>query len=267
MAKLSPGIQFTGSIAGLSAYTMRGSDKIILRSKGGMTKKQVKRMPETSLLRLTNREWSGCALAGSDMRKSLLGVLHLADNNVTGSLNAMAKMIQKLDTVNKKGERSILIAQYKQLLQGFSLNRQTIFDSVVRYPLPVTINRNLAAANIMIPELTPGIHLQLPWKYPAFRFCISLGVVVDRTYKPHLKSYEETQGQELPYAKPLTTEWINVNEKYTGEEINIALENNEWLDDSMSMVLGIGIEMGQVVANNDMREVKYAGCAKVISVF
>ena len=267
MAKLTPGIQFTGSIAGLSAYTMKGTDKIILRTKGGLTKKQVLRMPANSLLRLNNREWSGCAQAGGSIRKSLLGILHLADYNVTGSLNAIAKMIQKLDTVNKQGERSILLSQHKQLLNGFSLNRQNIFDSVVRYPLPATINRSLATANIIIPELTPGIHLQLPWRYPVFRFCISLGVVADRTYKSHLKSYEEAQGQDLPYAIPLTTAWIAVNEKFTGQEINITLENNEWLDDSMSIVLGIGLEMGQVVAHNNLREVKYAGCAKVISVF
>src|SRR5690606_19509175 len=159
MAKLSPGIQFTGSIAGLSAYTMRGSDKIILRTKGGMSKKQVKRLPANSLLRLNNNEWKGCTLTGSNIRKCLHGILHLADYNITGSLNAMAKMIQKLDIVNKQGERSILMSEHKQLLNGLSLNRKTLFDSVVRYPLPVTINRNLASANIIIPELTPGIHL------------------------------------------------------------------------------------------------------------
>ncbi len=267
MAKLSPGIQFTGSIAGLSAYTMKGSDKIILRSKGGLSKKQISRMPANSLLRLNNREWPGCAQAGSDIRKSLMGVLHLADYNITGSLNAMAKMIQKLDTVNKQGERSIFISQNKELLNGFSLNRQTLFDSVVRYPLPVTTNRNSASAKMTIPGLTPGIHLKLPWRYPVFRFCISLGVVPDKFYNPHLKRYEVSVEQDMPFAIPLTTEWNATNEKFTGEEINISLENNEWLDDSMSVVLGIGIEMGQVLAHNDIREVPHAGCAKIISVF
>ncbi|MBA2499268.1 MAG: hypothetical protein H0V30_06030 [Chitinophagaceae bacterium] len=267
MAKLTPGIQFTGSIAGLSAYTMKGSDKIILRTKGGLTKKQVSRMPANSLIRLNNREWTGCAQAGGSIRKSLLGILHLADFNITGSLNAMAKMIQKLDTINKQGERSILISQNKHLLNGFSLNRQHIFDSVVRYPLPVTVNRDLAMATIFLPELTPGIHLQMPWPYPMFRFCISMGVVQDRIYVPNFKKYEEANGKDLPYATPLTTAWMTVNQQFSGEQINISLQKSEWLDDSMSIVLGIGLEMGQAVAHNDIREVKYAGCAKVISVF
>ena len=112
MAKLSAPLQFTGSIGGLSAYKMKGSDKIILRTKGGPSKKQVHSMPENSLLRLNNKEWCGCVITGTNIRKALHGLLHLADYNISGPLNGLAKTIQKLDTAQACGQRSIFVNQY-----------------------------------------------------------------------------------------------------------------------------------------------------------
>ena len=41
MGTLHGNLSFTGSISNISAYTMRGHDKVILRTKGGASKKQI----------------------------------------------------------------------------------------------------------------------------------------------------------------------------------------------------------------------------------
>ena len=59
MAKLIGEFQFEGSIGNLSAYKRKDSDKIILRTKGGPSKRRIKTAPEFAVVRLYNLEWNG----------------------------------------------------------------------------------------------------------------------------------------------------------------------------------------------------------------
>jgi len=40
MAELLSGFEFTGRLGNITAYKMKGSDKIILRTRGGASKKE-----------------------------------------------------------------------------------------------------------------------------------------------------------------------------------------------------------------------------------
>jgi len=97
MAHISKGIVFTGSLANVSAYKMRGSDKIILRTKGGPSKKKIKHSPNFQNTRLLNAEFGGRATATKWIRKALRPLLPLADYNIAGPLNALLKPIQLME--------------------------------------------------------------------------------------------------------------------------------------------------------------------------
>ncbi|HEX3009510.1 MAG TPA: hypothetical protein VHO90_18030 [Bacteroidales bacterium] len=43
MARLKGTVEFTGSLGNITAYTMRGSDKIILRARGGRAGKKLRK--------------------------------------------------------------------------------------------------------------------------------------------------------------------------------------------------------------------------------
>ena len=70
MATLEGGIEFTGSVGMLSAYRIKGSDKIILRKKGGPKKKQVltsqkfKRTPRAQWRNRICKIWRRCLYPG-----------------------------------------------------------------------------------------------------------------------------------------------------------------------------------------------------------
>src|SRR5687768_10428056 len=132
MAQLDGVIQFTGSLQNLSAYKMRGSDKIIIRKKGGPTKKQIKYSPGFENTRLNNKEFGGRAVAAACIKHCLRPLMFLADYNITGPLNALLRPIQKMDTKSVRGTRHILLSEQPRLLEGFSLNRRYMFDSIVR---------------------------------------------------------------------------------------------------------------------------------------
>ena len=266
MAKLSAPLQFTGSLGGLSAYTMKGSDSIILRTKGGPSKKQVQRMPEDSLMRLNNKEWSGCVITGANMRKALHGLLHLADYNISGPLNGLAKTIQKLDTTLPCGQRSILVSQHRHRLVGFSLNKNILFDSMVRYPMMTSIDRDNGHAQVQIPRLEPGSHLRLNNRWPLYRFCFTLGVVSDVVYNYEHKIYELAAGSVQNESLMVTSAWCPAKETYPGELLEITLNDAAVLNEHMTLVAGIGIEMGQLTMDGVIEPVKFGGSGKVIGV-
>lgn len=70
MAQITQGLAFTGSISNLSAYKMRGSDKIILRTKGGPSKNMIKKSPRFEITRRLNVEFGGRATATKWIRNA-----------------------------------------------------------------------------------------------------------------------------------------------------------------------------------------------------
>jgi hypothetical protein len=151
-----PGL--TGSFGGLSAYRMRGSNKIILRQKGGATKERIQKDKSFALTRRYNQEWKACILAARQITHALYPVKHLADFNYSGSLNGLCKSIQKDATTAPLGQRPVLLSQQFFKLEGFSLNRENSFESIVKHPLQYDIDRAIGRAVVQLPELIPGIN-------------------------------------------------------------------------------------------------------------
>jgi hypothetical protein len=260
------GIHFTGSIGGMSAYRMKGSDKIILRSKGGASKQKIKEAPEFELPRKNIAEFGGCGKAAASIRKAIYPVKHLADYNFTPTLSALSKTIQVMDTESLWGERAIYFSRHRFLLEGFHLNKKNTFDSVVRHPLGCVIERGTGSAVVQLPNLLPEQNLRMPWQYPYFRFTIGLGVVADRTY--HGASYEYTDPHPRQYPHPcyLHTEWQMAKQPFAAQSITLQLNQPENLDDAATLLLFAGIEMGTPVSDQLTIPVKYAGCAKIVAV-
>ena len=73
---------------------MKGSDKIILRTKGGASKEKIKKGKEFATTRRLNSEFGGRAVASKYIMRSLFPLKALADYNIAGPLNALIKPIQ-----------------------------------------------------------------------------------------------------------------------------------------------------------------------------
>lgn len=111
---------------------MRGVDKIIVRKKGGASKERIRTEKSFRRTRENNAEFSGRARGVSYVRKALAPVRILADYNFVGNINKVLKYVQDRDVQSKRGERNILVSAHGALLEGFSLNRYIMFDSVIR---------------------------------------------------------------------------------------------------------------------------------------
>lgn len=264
MAVLAGEIQFTGTMGGFSAYRMKGSNKIIIRRKGGPEHNKLKTHANYAITRKNNQEWKAGILAGQQLVHAIHPIKHLNDYSYFGTLTGIVKSIQKDDILNPLGKRSVLLSQFAYKLEGFSLNKYNRLESIVKHPLQYGIDRNSGTAWVQLPELVPGINLGNPMKQPLYRMVITLGAVADIQYHQQRNRYEPVI-DTLIHPVTTSTEWCSYKQT-TPAALLTAETDTVPADPQVSLVLAVGIEFGVPVSNTEIRPVKYAGAAKIVRV-
>lgn len=259
MPQLIGELQFIGSLQNLSAYKMRGSDKIILRKKGGPTKKQIQRSPKFELTRRNNMEFGGRSKAAAHIKRILRPLLFLADYNITGPLNALLKPIQKMDPKSEWGKRNVLVSKNPRLLEGFTLNRRNLLESIVSAPFSYSIQKQ--QVTVEIPALLPGINFRVPGDFAWYRITAVAGLIPDLFYTEH--GYITNDKKEY-FPEFTDTGWLPVNTPAPAGKLIIqglpAIK-----PDSCSMMIAVGIAFG-AMQKGEIERVKYIGGGKVIGM-
>jgi hypothetical protein len=265
MAIMTVFSQFTGSIGPVTGYKMKGFDQMILRTKGGPTKQQIKNGKNFAATRNLNNEWKGVCMAAGLFRRSFYVVKHLADFNFTGITHKLCKTIQLMDTAHIPGSRSILFSEHPYIFENFHLNQKYTFDTIVTHPIQASVNRADASATITIPAIIPGISFKPQGKQPVYRFIFSLSVLPDCFFDPSEKKYVPVM-EFCGMLKGYNTEWRPVTAGIAPETITITPDYAFEPIDGISLVLSAGIEFGYPLPDNTIQHAKYAGAAKVLLV-
>lgn len=259
MATLDGTFQFTGSIQKLSFYKMRGSDKIIVRKKGGPSKKQVKNGKNFVNTRRNNMEFGGRALAAATIKSYLHPLLFLADYNIVGPLNALLRAIQKMDTTSGWGKRHVLLTKQPRLLEGFTLNKRYLFETIVR--TPVVCHLQGEQVHIDLPALMPGINFMSPGNYPYYRFIGTAGLVPDICYTEHGYMLKYNEKSYFDYTE---SEWLPVNAPSSAQTLTLkGMPENKPAE--CSIMVALGVAFGKLQGDTIVPE-KYVGAAKVMMV-
>jgi hypothetical protein len=262
MANLNEKIELMGGLGNYSVYKMKGSDKIIIRKKGGPKPGQVLKAKNYERTRENMAEFSGVGKAVKAIRFSLVHVKRLADYNFTSTLTQVCGKIKKLDKTGDRGQRSILLSQHHYMLESFRLNRKHPFQSIVTSPVNCTFNRETKSAVIQVPRLIQGINLHLPWKQPLYRFSLSLALVPDIVYENGMHNeYIEDRADTF-----LDTPWHAVSEPFQSQTVELKLNITRAIKDSQTLVFAIGIEMGTLSPSGQIEEVKHAGSACIMAL-
>lgn len=264
MAILSGAINFTGPLGNLSVYELRNTGKIVVRQKGGPSREKVKKHSSFELTRKYNAEWKACIETAKQLNRSLCFIKHVAGYNYTGSLNGLCKSIQKEDNTSPVGQRPVLVSRHGHKLAGFTLNRENGFESIVKHPLQYSIDKDNGTALINVPEIVPGISLYNSRPHPLYRFVFVLGTVADRVYSRERNEYAAAVQEQAP---PVVagTPWHGHKETMAAAVVNLALENYT-PHPQLSLVLAACIEFGIPVSQSEIRPVKYAGAAKIVTM-
>ena len=269
MARAKNFMQVTGSMAKISMYTMQGHDEVIVRTKGGPTKRQIKTKPQFEKVRRNNSEWAGCTKMGSRIRQAYSLMNRLEDYPASGALNAICKQIQKMDTESEHGQRRVLLSQHKDMLGGFSLSRKQVFESVLRVPVIAGIDRAAGLATVEIPAINTDLYLYNFRKLPYYRIVANFGGVSDMIFT------DTSHGEYVPsqeryfYSKKgfFESDWFPATGIQPGIsfDMNYPLVENP-IPDDVTLILTLGIEFGQIGYGNTIEPVKYSGTGKMMKV-
>ena len=268
MAIIKGAIQMTGSIKGVSFYSVRGSDKVIMRTKGGASKNKIATSPKFEGLRKQQKEWSGCAKFGSLTRYAFGGLHRLADYNLTPVLNGIGKNLMKLDKASEVGKRNLKLSVYQQALEGFNFNRNYPFNSVLRVGVTCEINREVLKATVNVPRFNAANDIQNVQRLPYYRLIVVLGTVSDWYFSEVEEAYVPTELNLNGVCEVYTSPWYQTQGILEEQTITVQMSENEQalLTDEVSVLVSMGIEFGTVGFTGEPVEVKYAGCGKVIAV-
>jgi len=268
MSIIKSPFEMTGSIRGVSFYKQYGSDKVIMRTKGGAQKNQIRKSPKFEKLRLHQTEWTGCVKMSGTLCNTMYHVKQLADFNVSATMNGFSKKLQALDTVNPIGQRSIELSRYKYLLDEFQLNRTRSFGSLLRISPVWEIKRETMEARVEIPYMNTDLQLVNPMNYPFFRIITSLGIVSDRFMDPETNKYLTNNPEINGAVLHQPTDWYSTNRVIEAQELILKFDTPRYTPtgDDFSLVLCIGVEFGKPGFDGQPLPVARAGCAKVLGV-
>lgn len=266
MARLKNLTQMTGSMAKISMYTRQGSDDVIIRTKGGPSKRQIKTRPEFATVRLNNSEWAGCIKMSKQLRWAFKEMNTLEDYNVSAALNALAKHIQKMDTDHPQGQRSIRLSHYTDLLTGLNFSQKQSLEAAFRVTATCSIDRETGRATIGIPAIDTAIHLSNQRTLPYFRIKASLGGVSDVTFSEELKRYDLPDDHFLYASKgQYCSDWLPTTGTIAANTITLQypMEINP-IPAPVTLILCLGIEYGNNRFGNLVEPIKYSGAGKVV---
>ena len=253
---------FSTRLGDYSVYTRRDSKKLVVRSKGGASKEKIKKDAAFKKTRLQNMEFGGCSKAAKMLRGAMKSVAHVADMNLHAQLTGLIMAIREMDT-NEMGRRSIIFSRGRHLVEGFNLNKETSFDSVITSPVTYSIDRATHTSVIQLPPISPGRNFNSAWTYPFYRFRINLGVIRDMIYVDKV-GYKKILNDVNDYTEILDTDWYQWKDKVIGQELGLKIVDPAF-DNNCHLLLTIGIEFG-TPSGGKIKTVKHAGCAKVLGM-
>jgi hypothetical protein len=263
---LLEGLTFTGTLGDFSAYRMRGSDKIVIRKKGGARKEQIRNDPRFATARLYMTEFGGCSRMGKHVRLSMNPIKGLANYNISGPINKIMKVVQKQDDKSDLGRRAIRLSKHPKLIEGFSLNQKYNLDSILRSPVTAVMNREAGTAHLEIPRLMRDINLFPLNRHAMFRIEVTLGIAPDFIFNSRTGQYEAPDWYDQSYQPSMAyTAWHSSLDESPEATLDVALTKLPPQAD-YSFVLSIGIRFGSWTERGVVKEVKGDGAAKILLV-
>jgi hypothetical protein len=253
-------LQMSGSIQGVTFYTRRGSDQVIMRTKGKVTKEKMATAPQYEGLRKNQKEFGGGSKFASLTKYAFGGLARLADYNLNATLSGMGKNLMSLDTEKEQGKRRLQLSKHKQVMEGFNFNRKYPFNTVLRVGVTGMIEREQLKATVTIPRINTDIDLVNIQHLPYFRIIAVIGTISDMYYNESDRAYVPVLLDLHGTSAVLNGEWFPSQTIVPEHTMTVQMIERQqaMLTDEVSVLLSIAVEFGAVGFTGETVEVKYA---------
>jgi hypothetical protein len=196
------------------------------------------------------------------LRKALYPVNLLTDHNMVNTLQPIFRAVQVLDSLSVRGQRHVCLTKAPHLLNGYSLNKRSRFDSIARGPLSCRISKETLSAEVVVPGLVPGVNFFPHTALPFFRVVVTLGVIPDVYYHPDGYYPDPVYDNEHPVR--FEGEWHHTRKGCAGTTVQLQLPSVPAADHCL--VVAVGIAFATVDQDGVVVQRKYPGVGKVVGV-
>ncbi len=267
---ISKGIlKMSGAFGTASCYFLPGSDKMIVRAKGGPSARRMKVGPEFEKVRKHQKEWKACVIFSRYMQYASGSIYNLADYNVSPVWNGLGKNIIKTDTEHSVGERNLLVSTCKSELQGFNLNKNYKLNALLGVLPVLELDPDKLYASATFPAFNSAQDILNVRKLPYFKLKICLGIISDILFTPDdIRDCYKQESNMNGFRMETSTEWLSTNDKFDAQKLEVQYEQ-EYVDmkrTNLTYLLSMGIEFGNVGFGGKIESVKYAGAGKIVKV-
>lgn len=267
MARVNGIFNITATLQNVSFYTIKGSDKVYMRTKGGPTKRRVKKGPEFEKLRKHQVEWKGCIRFSQMLCSRLHSIYKMRDFNVAPQINGMAKGLMKLDKQHEIGARTILLSQSKETLEGLNFNRRFPFNQVFRTAFSMDIDKERGSMKVDMSRIVTKNDLYNVQKLPYFRLVFNVMCCTDVEINDKESTpYSLTMDNDFWHNGELITGWLLCNTVVAEQTFEVTINPNmpAELMYKATFIGSIGIEFGTSGNNGEIEPVEHACCSKIV---
>jgi hypothetical protein len=168
--------------------------------------------------------------------------------------------------VNPAGQRAILLSRHPDIISSFSFNRKTLFDSVIRQPVSVSMDKSTGVARVEIPSLQPAVNFFPHPFYAHFRMILTATAVSDQALKDVTKKDYAEVNPLLPTYRAIYTDWVQSNMAQPEAGYQLSPFNEQLPGEDMVLIFAMGIPYGALSADGSIQPAPYTGDAKIMMV-
>lgn len=263
MAKLTSLIKFSGSLDGLTVYSLPHVKAPVVRTTWGPSKEAIQTKRQYEGQRRSIAENKGRSPATGWLMKAFQPLKPLADADTAGFLNKLLYQVQKGDGESPYGERAVRPSRFPQLLEGFNLTKAVPFDAVVRGEVYAKMDKGSLQASVELPPLLPRLTFFPPQGYPYCRLVATLGVAPDIVMGPLGWGTDGDWGN--CYTLAAQTQWFAAAAGLASTTLSLRLPYTPPTG-SFALVLTVGVQLGMPGLTGGVEPVrKRVGSAKILA--
>jgi len=248
MAKQVGLVKYSGTMGGVRHFKIKGLEGDFAGLAGGPSAEQVQNDDAFARTRENMSEFGGCATAAKSLRLGLSQIIkQYADPRLTGRLTALMKQVNLRDTVNPRGQRSILISTYGEVLQGLNFDENTNLAGIFNAPYTLTNTITRDSSTFTIAPFNPANLISAPAGATHFRLVNAITVMSDWVYNTTHGKYEPTDQNLSGLSDIQFSGYLDLNAPVPITTITATLPGSPTMTASVKVGNCIGIEFYQQV--------------------
>ena len=266
MGKLKGPILFTGSVGGIRCYYDKALKRWIISTKGGQSKELIMKNPAFALQRENMNEFKVCSKWASQLQISLINLSHLHKGYYFPKIVKLGKTINKHDTINEHGLRSLESSKAPRLLLDINFNTYHPFNEVLTLPSAVMFSEDKKTVTLKLLGLISKYHIKWFESYASFRITMVIAQVSDYVWNKKGRMYKPVIENAVMRSETAYSKWLKSGTDPQDVILEASFEEPAFQIPGTTVIVAMGIEFSKTKVAPDA-DTTGEGTMKIVECF